>query len=259
MIYSDQVGNIITLHNTPRRIVSIVPSQTEYLHSLGLEEQVVGITKFCVHPQQWFQNKTRVGGTKKLHIDAIRALQPDIIFANKEENTKEEVELLQKEFPCYISDIKTIDGAIEMMMDIGKIVGKNKESKIITNTIIQQVESYTPKQRHSCIYLIWKEPYMATGVSTFIHEMLSIAGFDNMVKKNRYPEITIQEITKLNPEIIFLSSEPYPFKQKHIHELQQILPNTKIILADGEIMSWYGSRLLKAIDYFAVLHEQVSK
>jgi ABC-type Fe3+-hydroxamate transport system substrate-binding protein len=257
MIISDQLGNILTLKNTPKRIVSLVPSQTEYLYDIGLRDEVVGITKFCIHPNKWFTTKQRIGGTKKVNIEAIRLLKPDLILANKEENTKEDIELLQQEFPTWVSDIHDIDTAIEMMMDIGKMVNKVRESKEITNTIIQSFAELNIVNKQTVLYLIWKKPYMCAGISTFIDVMLSYAGFQNCVKKNRYPEISMEEIKKLNPAVIFLSSEPFPFKEIHMQEFKHELPNTIVKIVDGEMFSWYGSRMIKAIPYFKTLHEEV--
>jgi ABC-type Fe3+-hydroxamate transport system substrate-binding protein len=258
MIISDQLGNILKLNNTPKRIVSLVPSQTEYLYDIGLRDEVVGITKFCIHPTEWFTTKQRIGGTKKINIEAVRLLQPDLIIANKEENTKEDIELLQQEFPTWVSDIHDVDTAIEMMMDIGKMVNRVRESKEITNSIIQSFSTIQELKKHTVIYLIWKNPYMCAGISTFIDVMLTYAGFENCVKKNRYPDITVEEIKKLKPSVLLLSSEPFPFKEIHIQELRNELPNTKIKIVDGELFSWYGSRMLQAIPYFKKLHEEVS-
>ncbi len=255
----DQLGRQIPLHKIPRRIVSIVPSQTEFLFDLGLDEEVVGITKFCVHPAVWFKSKKRVGGTKKVSIDAVRDLKPDIIFANKEENTKEDIEKLRDICPVWVSDIHNFDEAIDMMISIGTIVDKRKNAEMIVADILEAKRGFSiDGKKADTLYLIWKKPYMAAGADTFIHEMMRIAGFRNAVTDKRYPVIETEDILELNPSFIMLSSEPYPFKQKDIDELSEILPDAKIILVDGELFSWYGSRLLKSFDYFSTLHEQIA-
>src|ERR1700741_3198050 len=109
MHFIDQTGRKISIPQIPQRIISLVPSQTELLFDLGLDKEVVGITKFCVHPPEWFQTKTRVGGTKQLKIDLIKQLQPDLIIANKEENVKEQIEELEKHFPVWISDVNNLE------------------------------------------------------------------------------------------------------------------------------------------------------
>lgn len=248
------------LHNqtSATRIVSLVPSQTELLFDLGLEEEVIGITKFCIHPHIWYKTKQRVGGTKKLNLEIIDSLHPDLIIANKEENTKEDIEALAKKYPIYLSDVSNVNDALEMIHEVGMLVGKQQEALQIINEIIslKQKRILNPSSLKT-LYLIWYNPYMAAGSDTFIHSMLQEAGFPNCLAQKRYPELCIKEIIELNPDLIFLSSEPFPFKQKHIDELQNLLPNSKIVLVDGELFSWYGSRMLKSFDYFSQLNESI--
>ena len=238
-----------------QRIVSLVPSQTEFLAYLGLEQEVVGITKFCVHPTSWFRHKQRVGGTKKLHLDVIRNLKPDLIIANKEENTKEEIELLQQEFTVYVSDIQTIDDAFQMMLDIGKLTRTSTKAEQCVCEIQSKRMLQTNKPSKKAIYLIWKEPYMVAGSDTFINEMMTEAGFKNCILDTRYPILGLEQLQEINAPYILLSSEPYPFKEIDQQALQTILPQSRILLVDGEYFSWYGSRMLNAFDYFRTLDE----
>jgi ABC-type Fe3+-hydroxamate transport system substrate-binding protein len=220
-----------------KRIISLVPSQTELLYHLGLEDEVVGITKFCVHPTQWHKNKTRVGGTKNVNIEKVKALQPTLIIANKEENVKEQVEALQQIAPIYV------------------LTNKRNEALQLCQQI-QDGFNQLPTNHHqlTTAYLIWQNPIMVAGGNTFITDMLQHCGFTNVfANQQRYPQITIDEINAANPQFIFLSSEPYPFKQKHIDELQTQIPKATILLVDGEMFSWYGSRLLQATNYFKQL------
>lgn len=248
----------------PKRIASLVPSQTELLFSLGLDEEVIGITKFCIHPEKWFETKTRIGGTKNLNLEKIIALSPDLIIANKEENIKESIEELSKIFPVWVSDIANFKDSIKMIKDIGQLVGKEKDAIFLSNEIQGQfslMEHNLKSKNHfpvnSC-YLIWKDPYMTIGGDTFINDILEKAGFKNAFADSfRYPEITIEDIRQLNCEVIMLSSEPFPFTQLHIKELKAQLPEAKIILVNGELFSWYGSRLLKAPGYFKTLLQNV--
>jgi len=263
-VFTDQMQRRITVEQKPQRIVSLVPSQTELLFHLGLREEVVGITKFCVHPAEWFRTKTRIGGTKTLDVEKIKLLQPDLILANKEENIQEQVEELAKHFPVWVSDVNTLEDALDMINAVGEITGRNEEAA----RLIQQIQTgfaglQTPpfdklRTKLQTAYLIWKEPYITVGGDTFIHDLLTRAGFENIFQnKSRYPTITIEELPIAGCQLLILSSEPYPFRQKHIEELQRHLPNTKIILADGEMFSWYGSRLLHAPAYFSQLREQI--
>lgn len=252
----DQLHRTIHLSKKPSRIVSVVPSQTELLYDLGLDAEVVGITKFCIHPNQWFKTKQRVGGTKNLNIKLIQSLQPDIIIANKEENERHQIETLSQLCPVWISDINTLDHAYDMIQQIGIITETNDLAQQIIHQIISK-EHQTPKTSLRVLYLIWKDPYMAAGSDTFIHDMIQKAGFVNALDQRRYPVLTNDEIRKIQPDLIFLSSEPYPFKTKHIDELSTICPGIPIKLVDGELFSWYGSRLLHSFDYFSALHEEL--
>ena len=253
----DQLGRKLVFETHPKRIVSLVPSQTELLHYLGLENEVIGITKFCVHPNEWFRHKTRIGGTKNIYIEAIKALKPDLIIANKEENIKEQIDDLQGIAPVWVSDVNNVEEALQMIKAIGFLTGKNEKANNLLELIklrFNQVK--TQNLQLTACYLIWQDPYMTVGGDTFINSMLGFCGFKNVFQHtNRYPEITLQQVASLNCQIVLLSSEPYPFKQKHIDEIQVILPNTKIILVDGEMFSWYGSRLLQAADYFEELRK----
>jgi ABC-type Fe3+-hydroxamate transport system substrate-binding protein len=258
--FTDQTGRTITLDKTPQRIISLVPSQTELLYDLGLNEEIAGITKFCVHPEEWFRTKTKVGGTKQLKIDIIHELKPDLIIANKEENVKEQVEELAKYYPVWISDINNLGNAFDMIEQIGLITGKLNKSKEIIASIKKEFSQLklinSPLGPRGTAYLIWQKPYMTVGGDTFIHSMMEAAGFENIfADKKRYPEISADDLPVTSCQLLLLSSEPFPFNQKHIEELQPLLPDTKIVLVDGEMFSWYGSRLLLAPGYFKKLHE----
>jgi ABC-type Fe3+-hydroxamate transport system substrate-binding protein len=260
--FTDQTGNSISLASFPKRIISLVPSQTELLYTLQLNEEVVGITKFCVHPESWFRTKTRVGGTKDVKFDIIEQLQPDLILANKEENVKEQIEYLSKKFPVWVSDVDDFQSACHMIKRIGLITGKEVIANDLTTAIISGfsgLQSLVSTTITRVAYLIWKDPYMTVGGDTFINNMLAVCGFQNVfATQKRYPEVTIEEIKNTGCKVLFLSSEPYPFKQKHIDALQQELPGVVIKLVDGEMFSWYGSRMLPAVAYFERLVKEVS-
>jgi ABC-type Fe3+-hydroxamate transport system substrate-binding protein len=237
------------------KIISVVPSQTELLFDLGLREEVIGITKFCVHPNEWFRTKTKIGGTKTLNIKKIIELNPDLIIANKEENVKEQIEELKKQFKVYVSDIKNLDDAYKMIYEAGDLVNKKNETDFIISEIKNRFENLKLQTLNfpssTVVYLIWQKPFMTVGNDTFIHDMLMRCRLINIFSDlKRYPEITSEQISSSKPDFIFLSSEPYPFKEKHIEELKVISPSSKIILVNGEYFSWYGSRLLKASEYF---------
>lgn len=256
MIVQDQMQRTIQFEKTPRRIVSLVPSQTELLVDLGLEEQLVGITKFCVHPSRLRTTKTRVGGTKTIHWDKLRALNPDIIIANKEENTREIVEEAQKTAPVWVSDIVDISDCLDMINRLGQLFQKQSQAQQIIENIQKVSVSFSRKRKEKSpipsLYLIWKNPYMAAGKNTFIDALLQVNGLENVVDSTeRYPEIGKSDFEAAR--FLLLSTEPYPFQQKDVDELARHYPDKKILVVNGEYFSWYGSRLQQAFDYFQTL------
>jgi ABC-type Fe3+-hydroxamate transport system substrate-binding protein len=247
-------NKILDINFTPTRIISVVPSITELLFDFDLSEQIIGITKFCIHPKEICQTKDIIGGTKNLNIEKIISLQPDLIIANKEENVKEQIQLLAQKFPVWLTDVNNYDDALQMITELGKITHKAEKAELIKNDINSKFSSLSFKIKRKAVYLIWKSPYMTIGGDTFIDSMLTQAGFENTFHHlTRYPEIELENISKSDCEIVLLSSEPYPFSQKHVDELQLLLPDKNIIIVDGEMFSWYGSRMLKSADYFIKL------
>ncbi len=253
------MGREIEISDPPKRIVSVVPSQTELLHYLGLEDEVVGITKFCVHPESWFRTKTRIGGTKKLNIDKIRELQPDLIIANKEENLQPDIEILAAEFPVWISDIQNIPQALQMIQAVGQLTRKETAANLLVDEIVTGFNNLPKADTAKRVaYFIWYNPWMSVGQDTFISHIIHIIGWQNVfADRTRYPEISIEELKAADPELVLLSSEPYPFKEKHIEEIKAILPNADVRLVDGEMFSWYGNRLKEAISYLHNLQQSI--
>ena len=252
------LGRRVLLSAAPQRIISLVPSQTEFLYELGLAGRIAGQTVFCVHPSDYFEKAVKVGGTKKVRYEAIHSLKPDLIICNKEENTEEIVNTLAADYPVWVSDIKTLEDAYHMMLALGKLLDKEEKALSIVEAAKQQFELAEPGQTYSCLYLIWRNPFMAAGSDTFINSMLKQAGFINLAPEySRYPEISLEDMVALAPQLVLLSSEPYPFNEQHIQELASKLPKSRIMLADGEFFSWYGSRLVNSQNYFNQLHERL--
>ena len=261
MVFKDQLNRTLSFSSYPKRIISLVPSQTELLFHLGLDKEVVGVTKFCIYPTDWKTKKTIVGGTKNLKIDLIKELNPDLIIANKEENDEDSLRKLMPIFPVWISDIKSLEDAFQMILSLGKITNTESMSFTWTEKIKKQFKilSLLPKQPRRVAYLIWNNPLMSVNQDTFIHSLLELNQWDNCFKDklNRYPEITEEELVDFNPEMVFLSSEPFPFKDKHIDRFKQLLPDSRVVLVNGEYFSWYGSRLVDSPAYFSSLHKSL--
>lgn len=255
------MGRQLTLPQLPQRIVSLVPSQTELLFDLGLEDRVVGVTKFCIHPKEQVKQKAVIGGTKNFHFDKINELQPDLIIGNKEENYKEGIEQLQQKYPVWMSDIYTLEDALQMLQQVGKLTGTEARAAELAQGIKAGFEQVAPVQPGiKTAYFIWRKPYMAVGSHNIIDHILGRCGFVNAFGNlERYPEISPEQLQQANPQLILLSSEPYPFKEKHIAEFRELCPQASVKIVDGEMFSWYGSRLLKAPAYLQQVVEEVKQ
>ena len=258
------ISSVADFRTIPKRIISLVPSQTELLHFLWLEEETIGITKFCIYPPEWFGTKTRIGGTKTINIEKINSLDADLIIANKEENVREQVELLAENFPVWVTEVSNLNTSLKMISDIGELTGKQAEAdnlKLKINIEFDYLEEAVWKfveRPLRAAYLIWKDPYLTVGGDTFINDMMKSAGFQNIYDTlDRYPEVNFTSLKQQNCEVLLLSSEPFPFSKKHVADLQRQLPGVKIILVNGAMFSWYGSRLLEAPAYFISIIEKV--
>lgn len=262
--FTDHLGNQINVNYPPKKIVSLVPSQTELLYDLGLHKEVVGVTKFCIHPAAKVKDAQKIGGTKKLNIDAIIALAPDLIIANKEENTIADITQLQQCFPVWVSDVNSFEDAVQTITEIGALVDRVPEAAYVNHLIsagfrdLQQL-AVEKKIAVKVAYLIWQDPYMAAGNKTFINDILTKVGFINVVKQNRYPTLKAEDIAAANPQYILLSSEPFPFNTTHAAQLAQQINGVKVLVVDGEMFSWYGTRLIKAVQYFFELQNNFAE
>lgn len=255
---TDQMGCIVSLPFPPQRIVSLVPSQTELLYDLGLGHKIVGRTRYCIHPESQIQHATIVGGTKQFDIQKIRDLKPDLIIGNKEENYPEGIHELAKSFSVWMSDINNVPDALHMIQEVARITDTMQIGSAIAAKIDagfkQLCKAHQPVR---VAYFIWRKPYMVAASSTFINDILTRSGMINVFNHlERYPQLTMNELVVQSPQVVLLSSEPYRFTATHIQEFQEVLPSAKVLLVDGEMFSWYGSRLLKAVEY---LHTFVSE
>jgi ABC-type Fe3+-hydroxamate transport system substrate-binding protein len=256
----DQTRREIKLNFEAKKIICLVPSITEYLFDLGLENNIIGITKFCIKPKNKVKNVSKIGGTKQLKLQLIDELKPDLIIANKEENIKSEIEYLCKKHTVYISDVNTINEAYKMMLDIGVLTSKENESKKIVTEIKHVFNDIKNLFKNiNVVYFIWKKPYMLCGDNTYINSVLTHLGFKNLINHlDRYPQIEVTKLIELNPDVCLLSTEPYPFNEKDCLELNTVLAFNKSIIVDGEMFSWYGSRMLQWGSYSLALKKSLS-
>ncbi|MBE4949715.1 helical backbone metal receptor [Chryseobacterium culicis] len=239
------------------KIVSLVPSITEALFDLGLtENEVVGRTKFCIHPRDKIKNVAVIGGTKNINIEKIKALQPDLILANKEENVKDQVEALMNDFKVTVTNVETIEDNYYLLKNLGKLLGKEDKAQLFNLKIYEVLNQAKLDTPVKAAYLIWNNPYMTIGSDTFIHKILSEIGFENVFRdKTRYPQISTEDLAAA--DVIMLSSEPFPFKEKHVEELRAFYPDKKIMIVDGEAFSWYGTHIAKCENYFKELITEI--
>ncbi len=248
---TDQLNRVIQLPASPQKIVSLVPSITELLFDLGLEKRICGITSFCVHPGYARKSCTIIGGTKKPKLVQILDLKPDLIVANKEENNRTDIEALAEHIPVWVSDISTLAENNAMILGLGRLTNTVKMAQNLVSKIEEKQNQIPKRKPKTALYLIWRKPYMGVGGDTFISAMMWQAGYKNVLsEESRYPILTAAQVNALSPEVILLSSEPYPFRGRHIEEIQQLSPDATVRLTDGELFSWYGSRVVKALEEF---------
>jgi ABC-type Fe3+-hydroxamate transport system substrate-binding protein len=258
---TDARGHDVTLNGPPRRLVSLVPSQTELLAHLGLDDAVVGLTRFCERPEHWHSEKPIVGGTKEVDIDTVRDLDPDLILANHEENTAEDVAALDDIAPVFVTEVKTVEEALQMIRTVGTLTSTSDRTSTLVGRIISRFESLPEFAPLRAVYLIWREPYMTVGGDTFIHDVMGWGGFENVYgDQARYPEVSIEELASQDVDVVLCSSEPFPFHQKDTFtaDLEDALPDTPVEVVDGQPFSWYGPRLLDTPSYLSALRERLS-
>ncbi|MFV1882943.1 MAG: helical backbone metal receptor [Balneola sp.] len=243
-----------------KRIICLVPSLTELLIDLGVNNRLIGRTKFCIHPEEIIKEIPTYGGTKNPQIEDIIKSNPDLIIANKEENQKEDIEELARHTEVVLTEIDTIEQALDWILKLGLKMDRTDESRRLVNEInstLQQVPETKPLRT---AYFIWKDPWMTVGHDTYIHDVMEKYSLMNVfVDQARYPTTNIEDLSSLNPELILLSSEPYPFKEKHISELKDVCPDSKIELVNGEWFSWYGSRMTPAFQSLNNWREGLSR
>jgi len=246
--------NIINEILPVKQVVSLVPSLTETIAYFGGSSKLAGVTRFCKYPENIRHKTAVIGGPKDFNVEKILSFSPDVVVAVKEENDKDRILQLAEKLPVILFDIVHWEDALEMIKISGTLVGNGKKAERKVSEIEKLFNSMTsPRHRSKCLYLIWKKPWMAAGKETFINEMLQWAGFENMAE-GRYPETTEKDFSRA--EVLLLSSEPFPFREKEAEELKHRYPDKKVMLVDGEMFSWYGIRILQAADYFRSLREE---
>jgi iron complex transport system substrate-binding protein len=258
-ILKDNLGREVEYSFPPKRIVSLCPGITDTLFSLNLENEIVGRTRYCIYPRDKVKEVQVVGGTKEIKMDLIHQLNPDLIIAEKEENTKEIVDEISQHYPVYVVEVQSVNDAFGMIQDMGEVTDRKKEATSLVEKIKGKFDSLSTNHGNRVGYVIWKKPYMVVGNNTYINSQLQALGFTNPFTElnGRYPVVTIEELQQVELDYLFLATEPYPFKVKHIDEFKQFLPTVKFKIVDGE-MFWYGPRMLEAAGYFKKILNEIT-
>lgn len=244
------------------RIVSLCPSLTELVFDLGRGEDLVGVTEYCVHPAEGVEHVEKVGGTKSPDIDRIVELVPDIVLLNEEENRREDEAALAAEgVRCLTTFPRNAPETAEMVRTIGEALEREDEAERIARDIevrtARAVDAAKGVPAVRWAYLIWRKPYMTVSSDTFASSLLEQAGGRNVFGEHsvRYPEIAVEDLAAADPELVLLCTEPFPFADKHVAELAEAtgLDPERFVIANGEYLSWHGSRTPDGVDYAAEL------
>lgn len=244
---------------TYQRIISLVPSLTELLIDLGLDAQLAGRTRFCVHPKPQVESIPIMGGTKNPRLDKIRQAHPDLIIANKEENRAPDIRELMEDFEVEVTDIATIEDALITIHQLGQKLGVADQSKALIRDIQKRLEERPEEPDLRTAYLIWKDPWMTVGRDTYIHDVLGHWNMPNVFSgQQRYPKFELDALKSYHPDLILLSSEPYPFEEKHLAQIEDACPAARVLLVEGEWFSWYGSHMKHAFGRLNVWRKAIS-
>ncbi|MDZ7695281.1 MAG: helical backbone metal receptor [Balneolaceae bacterium] len=245
--------------DTYNRIISLVPSLTELLFYFGLKDRLAGRTRFCIHPEPDVEDIPIIGGTKNPRFNTICEVNPDFILANKEENRKEDIEKLEHHFHVHLTQIATIEDALIAIHRLGKIFDRDEKAKDLTSGVTRLLKQRPEEPSIRTAYLIWRDPWMTVGSDTYIHDVMSHWNLENVFEeKQRYPKIKLDSIKQRKPQLVLLSSEPFPFKEKHVDEVKEHLPDTRVLTVEGEWFSWYGARMMHAFDKLNTWRKAIS-
>ena len=254
----DASGVALELSAAPRRIVSLIPSTTELLCALGLADALVGVTVYCVEPRDVVRGKARVGGEKDPDLAAIRALAPDLVVANVEENRREDVDALRAAgIPVWVTYPRTVAEGLAMIRELGEVTGVRDRARALLDTLEPLYAAARGRAARrapvSVFYPIWRQPWMTIGADTYVHDLLATCGGANVFADlARYPTITLDDMAARGPEVILLPDEPFRFRRAHLRDFDAFagvpaVRDGRIHLVDGKPFSWHGPRLAEAL------------
>jgi ABC-type Fe3+-hydroxamate transport system substrate-binding protein len=250
------------------RIVSLVPSISELVCDLGLSAQLVGRTGFCVHPRDVVRHIPKVGGTKDVDLDKLRALRPTHVILNIDENRREDALALAEFVPELIvtHPLAPLDN-LALFRLIGGIFGREGQAEGLCRefetayAVLQSAARTFSTER--VLYLIWKNPWMTVSRDTYVSRMLALVNWETVPAKcvDRYPKIDLNSAALDGAGAVLLSSEPYLFREGHVAELraESLMRKKRVALIDGEMTAWYGSRAIEGLGYLRRFREQLDR
>lgn len=261
---TDALGRVLRVPRTPLRIVSLVPSQTELLFALGCGARTVAVSDYCIHPEEGVAALPRVGGQKDPDLAVLRALAPDLVVGNKEENLRRDVERLDAAgIPVYVTDVRTLAQALALPGELGALCAAPPDrtgavaAAMAAGVAAARAGAAARGRRLRAIAAVWREPWIVAGPDTYMHAVLDALGIDNAAaaldRTQRYPKVRAEQIRALAPEFILLPSEPYPFTPAHLAPVEAEL-GIPARLCDGTIACWYGPRTAR----IAALHASLT-
>jgi ABC-type Fe3+-hydroxamate transport system substrate-binding protein len=246
----------------PNRIVSLVPSLTESLFAFGVGEKIVGRTRYCLWPPRAVGKIPTVGGTKKVDVRRVLELEPDLIVAVKEENTRENIEELEEAgVPVFVGAPEDVEGAIALLRELADRVEAPRAEAVLDpiERVYEGLRSGPRRAKARRVYVpIWKNPYMSVGSDTYVHDVLKTCGGENVCGDvTRYPVVTPAEVEAAQPEVVLLPDEPYPFSAEDLPEFYSLdipaVREDRIHLVDGKLLTWYGPRMASSLTQLAAL------
>jgi ABC-type Fe3+-hydroxamate transport system substrate-binding protein len=265
ILRQDDLGREIRIPGPARQIVSLVPSITETLFALGAEDRIVGITDYCIHPRDGIAEKTKIGGTKNVNVEAVLALRPDLVIANVEENREHLVRRLELSgIPVFVTFPKNVDGCCKMIRDVAALTAAERQGATILSEIeAARRDASAGIRKIRVLCPIWKNPYMTINRDTFVHSILEEAGGENVFADapERYPRFELKDAARLQPRVIILPTEPYHFGESDKAEFESLdIPAShdgRIHIVEGELLSWYGPRVARALRLLSGIFAQV--
>ncbi len=250
---TDELGRTLALRNTPQRLISLVPSLTEYLFYLGLGQRVVGVTDYCIAPAAGVATLPKVRGTKNPDCAAISALQPDLVLMNKEENRERDVlALAEAGLSVYVTDITTVAGARATLARLAELLDcRAQAAGLLAEIDAELALAPPPSVRYAAA--IWRDPWMFVGSATYADDLLAHCGGRNIAAtwEGRYPRAELAKLAAQQPNLLLLPDEPYRFSAADLPAVAGVAP--RIALCDGMALTWYGPRTHQALRTFRQL------